>query len=177
MILQSHPWISRYFRSLYVEIIDAIEIDVAGLENRLIELQSGGLEGLESATGLDPAIPLTETERHRAALDRLRAFMAAVEGYATHSAAAVSRATGGFDVIDEGMRRHHASPSEARSMLSSILGVSFDRDLEVSGATFCAGVVKLKGLATLNQMWSAPDNLPTLTEIKDPFLWMERVVD
>jgi uncharacterized protein (DUF2342 family) len=37
--------------------------------------------------------------------------------------------------------------------------------------------VQLKGLPALNQMWAAPDNVPTLNEIKDPFAWMERVLD
>lgn len=176
IVLQSAPWIARYFRSLFVEVIDAMEIDVGSLEQRLVELQSSGMEGLESAAGIDPAIPITETARHRAALDRLRAFMAALEGYATHTALAIAEAAGGGSaLIDEGMLRRNASPSEARTMLSSILGISFDRELETSGSTFCAAVVKLKGLPALNQMWSAPDNLPGLDEIKDPFVWMERV--
>lgn len=177
VILQSTPWITRYFRSLFVEVIDAMEIDIGGLEQRLIELQSTGMEGLENATGIDPAIPIAETERHRAALDRLRAFMAAVEGYAMHATGAVAGAAGSYAAIDEGMRRRNASPSDARNMLSSILGISFDRDLETSGTTFCAAVVQLKGLPALNQMWAAPDNVPTLNEIKDPFAWMERVLD
>ncbi|MFN2594952.1 MAG: zinc-dependent metalloprotease [Actinomycetota bacterium] len=178
LVLQSAPWITRYFRSLFVEVIDAMEIDMGSLEQRLVELQSSGMEGLESAAGIDPAIPIAETERHRAALDRLRAFMAALEGYATHTSTAIAEAAGGGSAsIDEGIRRRNASPSEARNMLSSILGISFDRELETSGATFCAAVVKLKGLTSLNQMWTAPDNLPGLDEIKDPFLWMERVTE
>lgn len=177
VVLQSNPWIARYFRSLFVEVVDAMEIDIGGLEQRLIELQSGSLEGLQGSAGIDPAIPLTETERHRSALDRLRAFMAALEGYATHAGEAVADVAGRYPTIDEGMRRRNASPSEARNMLASILGISFDRDLESSGTTFCAAVVSLKGLTALNQMWAAPDNLPTLSEIKDPFTWMERVVD
>jgi uncharacterized protein (DUF2342 family) len=38
-------------------------------------------------------------------------------------------------------------------------------------------VVKLKGIAALNKVWDAPDNLPSLDEIRDPFAWMERVID
>lgn len=62
-------------------------------------------------------------------------------------------------------------------MLSSLLGLSIDRPLESSGATFCAAVVKLKGLGALNRVWEAPDNLPTIAEIKDPFSWIERVLE
>ena len=62
-------------------------------------------------------------------------------------------------------------------MLSSILGVSLDRQLETSGATFCKAIVELRGLNALNRVWEAPDNLPSPEEIKDPFQWMERVLD
>jgi uncharacterized protein (DUF2342 family) len=62
-------------------------------------------------------------------------------------------------------------------MLSSILGVSLDRQLETSGATFCKAIAELRGLNALNQVWSAPDNLPSIAEVKDPFAWIERVLD
>ncbi|MGH2777969.1 MAG: zinc-dependent metalloprotease, partial [Actinomycetota bacterium] len=64
-----------------------------------------------------------------------------------------------------------------QAALASILGISFDRALENKGETFCAAVVKLKGLGTLNHVWDAPDNLPSPDEIKDPFQWMERVLE
>jgi len=79
--------------------------------------------------------------------------------------------------IDEGMVRHRSSPSEGQAALSSVLGISFDRGLETKGETFCAAVVKMKGLAALNRVWEAPDNLPSPEEIKDPFQWMERVLE
>ena len=61
-------------------------------------------------------------------------------------------------------------------MLASVLGFSVDRDLESSGRTFCEAVVKLEGIAALNRVWDAPDNLPTYDEIRDPFQWIDRVV-
>jgi uncharacterized protein (DUF2342 family) len=73
------------------------------------------------------------------------------------------------------MARRAISPSEGESLLAGLLGLSFDRGLEQAGTTFCAAVVSLKGLQLLNRVWDAPDNLPALQEIKDPFKWMERV--
>jgi uncharacterized protein (DUF2342 family) len=57
----------------------------------------------------------------------------------------------------------------------SVLGVSVDRALEQSGRTFCNAIVELRGLPTLNRIWEAPDYLPSTEEIKDPFLWLERI--
>ena len=176
-VMAAHPWVGRYRRSLFVELVDSIEIDASDLESRLVELQTRGPEALQEGMGPSEMLPVVSTERHAKSLDRMRAFVAVLEGYAHHSSQAVSEnLLGDASKIDEGMRRRAASPTEGEAMLQSLLGVSFDRALEQSGATFCAAVVELKGIESLNQVWAAPDNLPTIAEIKDPFAWMERVL-
>jgi putative hydrolase len=178
VIATSVTWIVPYFRSQLTEVIDAIEIDVSDLERRLIELQSGGAEALQSGLGIDQGLPIVETERHRRALDRFHAFVALFEGYGAHVAEAVSQSlVSDATKIDEGMARRGVSSSEGEAMLSGILGISVDRDLEASGKTFCAAIVKLKGLAALNRVWEAPDNLPTIEEIRDPFAWIDRLAE
>ncbi len=177
IVLTATPWLSRYFRSLLVALVDAIEIDTTDLERRLIDLQSGGPDALTSGAGLDQMIPVTQTERYQRALANLKSFLAIWDGYSEHAAAAVSpQLLADTTRIDEGMARHLASPSDGKAMLASVLGIERDRALETAGKTFCAAVVQLKGIRALNAVWAAPDNLPTLAEIKDPFLWMERVL-
>jgi putative hydrolase len=177
LLVSSVPWLSSYLRSLLVEVVDAMEVDTDAFEQRLLELQSKGPEALQEGLGLDTALPIAQTERHRKALERLQAFQGAFEGYAAHASAAVMKEmVEDHARIDEGMARHAQSPSPADNMISSILGISMDRASETSGATFCAAVVRLKGMAALNRVWDAPDNLPVAAEIKDPFAWMERVL-
>ena len=176
LTLSHAPWIQKYFKAVLGEVVDATEIDIEDLERRLMELQSLGMEGLQDAEGLDDSIPVVPTERHRRALARLHAFVALVEGYANHAAQAVGRSRGvDMKKVDEAMTRHRAAPSQGTSMLSNMLGIDMDRALEAAGRTFCAAIVELKGLTTLNRVWAAADNLPSLGEIKDPFLWIERV--
>lgn len=171
-------WVPRYARSLLLEIVDSIEIDIADLERRMTELQSRGVEALQEGIGPEGALPVVHTERHRRALDRLHSFHALFEGYARHVRGAVSdELIGDTTLIDEGVTRHHASPSDGEELLASMLGLSLDRSLETAGETFCAAVVEIKGVTALARVWDAPDNLPTLAEIRDPFSWMERVLD
>lgn len=178
LIVTSTPWVARYHRSLLAALVDAIEIDAGDLEQRLMDLQQGGPEALQSGAALHQMIPIAATERHRRALATLRSFLAVFEGYARHAASEVKTSLlGDVSRIEEGMARHSAASSEGKAMLASVLGVERDRALEGAGLTFCAAVVKLHGIAALNQVWAAPDNLPTLDEIKDPFAWMERVLE
>jgi putative hydrolase len=177
LLVASVPWLGSYLRSLLREVIDAMEIDAEGFERRLVELQSKGPEALQEGLGLEAGLPIAHTARHGKALERLRAFQGAFEGYAAHASSAVmGEVVPHSQRIDEGMARHAQSPSPADNLLSGVLGISMDRAWETSGRTFCAAVVKLEGVAALNRVWDAPDNLPVTQEIKDPFAWMERVL-
>jgi putative hydrolase len=177
LALTSAPWTQGYFRSLLVEIVDATELDSSDLERRLIELQSMGMDALQEGAGSSQTLPVVPTERHRKALERLRAFLAVLEGYAQHiGGQVVPQLVKDSAKIEESISRHKASRAEIEQILDQILGVSVDRKLESQGETFCAAVVKLHGISELNQVWAAPDNLPTIEEIRDPFAWMERVL-
>ena len=171
------PWLDRYHRSLLIEIADATEIDVSDLERRMIELQSGGMEAFQEGVGAEGMLPLVSTERHKRALDRLHALVALREGYASLVADNVGPSVvKDLGQISEGMQRRRNSPSQGQGMLLSVLGVSVDRALEQSGRTFCNAIVELHGISSLNRVWEAPDNLPTIPEIKDPFAWAERIL-
>lgn len=176
-LILGSPWVGPYFRSALSELVSSIEIDMGDVERRLMELQSGAMEGLDQMTSKD-LLPVVQTDRHRAALDRLRAFFSVFEGYASHASAAVGTTiVPGYAKIDEGMARHAAASSDGKQALEALLGITLDRSLTVAGTTFCAAVTKMRGIEALNQVWAAPDNLPTAAEIRDPFAWMERVID
>ena len=177
IVLTSQPWIGRYLRSLLLEVVDATEIDMSDLERKLMELQTKGMEGLQDGMGSQNQLPVVSTERHRKALERLKAFVAALEGYGAHVEKAVTTELfEGAERVREGVARFRAGHGDADAMLGSVLGIGIERELEDSGATFCAAITSLHGLPSLNKVWDAPDNLPTLAEIKDPFAWMERVL-
>jgi putative hydrolase len=177
VVATAHPWTGRYFRSLLTALIDAIEIDTGDLGRRIMEMQSGGMEGIEGGFG-EQTFPIATTEKHTGALKRLQAFVAIFEGYATHAAAQVgSQMIDTQAQIDEGMTRFAASPSDGKAALDGILGITPDRSLQSAGVTFCNAIVKLRSISDLNLLWAAPDNLPTIDEVKDPFAWIERVLE
>jgi putative hydrolase len=176
LIFQRVGWLTRYFKGLLTELVDSIEIDTAALERRLMDLQAGGMEPLEQTMNMEETLPIVPSHRHRRALDNIQALVALLEGYARNASSQVaSEIVEEPSKIDEIMIRRATTSTDGERMLSGLLGLSFDRALEQSGATFCAAVVSLKGLPALNRVWEAPDNLPTLAEIKDPFQWIERV--
>lgn len=178
LLYRQVAWLTRYFKGLLTELIDSIEIDTDGLERRLMDLQAGGMESLEQSMNMEETLPIVPSDRHRRALASIQALVALLEGYARNASSQVAAEIVEEPAkIDEVMTRRAMTPTDGERLLSGLLGLSFDRALEQSGATFCAAVVSLKGLPSLNRVWDAPDNLPTLAEIKDPFQWMERVLE
>lgn len=177
IVVETTPWAARYFRSLLLALVESIEIDTGDMERRLMDLQSGGADALTAGAGMDRLIPIAETDRYRRALGDLRSFLAVFEGYAEHAVAWVKpQLLGDTARIDEAMSRRRVAPTEGKQMLASVLGIERDRALETAGQTFCAAVVDRKGINALNTVWAAPDNLPNLEEIKDPFAWIERAL-
>ena len=177
LALNSAPWPERYLRSQLMELVDSVELDMESIERRLIDLQSRGMDMLETGMGSGDTLPIVPTERHRRALGRLSAFVALLEGYSRHAMSAVGgEVVAAPDLLADAMKRHGETPSAGERMLAQIVGLDLDLSLAASGATFAAAVVELHGLPALNRVWEAPDNLPSMEEIRDPFAWMERVL-
>lgn len=177
LVVSSTPWAIRYLRSALIELVDSIELDLGDMEKRLMDLQTEGVEALQGLRS-DQVLPVVQTPRHAMAHDRLQAFVAVFEGYATHAAQQVgSEVIADEAKIAEGMSRREASPSEGKTALTSMLGLALDRSQRTAGVTFCAAVVDRKGIDALNALWDAPDNLPSLVEIRDPFEWIDRVLE
>jgi putative hydrolase len=177
LLVAQIAWLASYLRSLLTDVVDAIEIDAADVERRFTELQERGPAAMAEGIGTESVLPVAETEPHRRSLSRLHAFLAVFDGYADHVAAQVDDAIlGDTTIIDEGMSRRDLSPSEGKTMLNSVLGLSVDPRLRTAGKTFCAAIVELRGMPALGKVWEAPDNLPSTEEIRDPFQWMERVL-
>ncbi|MDQ3940980.1 MAG: zinc-dependent metalloprotease, partial [Actinomycetota bacterium] len=158
-VMSANPWVGRYRRSLFTELVQSLEIDASDLERRLEELQTRGAEALQEGMGGGEMLPIVPTDRHTRARDRLRAFISVLDGYAHHASVAVADTfVGETPRIEEGMRRRAATPSEGAALLEATLGLTFDPTLEQSGATFCAAIVELHGIDSLNRVWEAPDN-------------------
>jgi putative hydrolase len=177
LVVQGVSWVPPYRRNLMTDLIDAIEIDTSELERRLVDLQTQGLDALQEGATIDASIPLVPTQAHQQALDRVRAFVGLHEGYAARATAtAGAQLVGDSTKIAEVIARQRATSSDAKDLLANMLGFSLDRDLVTTGTTFCAAIEQLEGLPALNRVWEAPDNLPTYAELKDPFVWIDRVL-
>jgi putative hydrolase len=57
-----------------------------------------------------------------------------------------------------------------------LLGIDLKMKQYAEGSRFVRRVVAEAGMSGFNQVWESPESLPTHDEIKEPSLWMARVV-
>jgi len=70
-------------------------------------------------------------------------------------------------------RRQQGSP--VAKLMQRLLGLEAKLNQYEQGEKFIAAVEARGGTEMLNRAFEAPDNLPTLGEIRDPQLWIGRV--
>jgi putative hydrolase len=77
--------------------------------------------------------------------------------------------------LREAMERRRRSRSAPERILQRLLGLDMKMRQYELGKQFCDGVVERRDIATLYQVWSAPEALPSMKELNDPQAWIDRV--
>ena len=109
-------------------------------------------------------------------LDRLQAVMSVIEGHAEHVMdAAAGPVDPGYARLRERLEARRASRGGLGEVILRILGLELKLRQYTVGKAFCDGVVAEAGIEGLNQVWRAPEALPTLAELEQPQRWLRRV--
>ncbi len=146
---------------------------VLGLMSDLMQEELAGAGHVPSAGGTILDMVLTSVQRE--IFDRITAVMSLVEGYAD-----VMMDRVGTDVIPTlpAIRRAFERRRD-RGGWSAVVGRLFGNDLKLAqyreGAAFCRAIIDEADVATLNAVWSGPEALPGLSEVRDPSRWLRRV--
>ena len=169
------PWLRGHLGGLLEDYLETVDV-------RIRRGSAGGLPSMPDPARLVDAFregglaALVQTHEQRAIMDRVQAAMAVVEGYSEHVMDAL-----GVDVVPdypglrEAMERRRRSRSAPERILFRLLGLDMKMRQYELGRRFCAAVVEQAGMEALNQVWSAPEALPTLSELEAPAAWLARV--
>lgn len=168
------PWMHSHFLGLVGELINSIDPDPRAL---LATVRRGLSEVTAGRNPLDGhgLVGLVATPSQRVALDRVQALMTVLEGH-------------GNAVMDEiGAEHVHGAARMSRVLnarrrsrgLTAIVGKLLGFEMKMrqyeAGERFVRSVESLGGPSAIDAAWECPEHLPTLAEIDDPPLWLERV--
>ncbi len=170
------PWLREHLAGLLRELIDGMQVTVS--LGALLRLPSAGdARALAERLRHGELVRLTIGEQRWQLVERLQATMSLIEGHAEHVMDAV-----GAEVLPS-LPRLRASMTRRREtrglpwrLLERLLGLELKLRQYEEGRRFCDAVVLAGGPSALARAWRSAEDLPTAGELRDPELWLARVV-
>jgi coenzyme F420 biosynthesis associated uncharacterized protein len=169
------PWLRPYFIAQVHDLVDSIDPDsghlLEAVRRAAAEKRSG--QRLLDRGGLAAVFA---TDRQRQTLERLGGLMSLLEG---HGEVVMNRAAAGrlpsawrFERV---MKTRRDAAGSLTRLLYKLVGFEAKMNQYAEGERFIAAVESAGGRATFDLAWRGPEWLPTLSEIRAPQQWIERV--
>jgi coenzyme F420 biosynthesis associated uncharacterized protein len=168
------PWLRGHLQGLVDSYLAGISLD--GRE-MIEQLKRAAAQARSGAEGRMSGIFLLLTPEQRDLFMQMQGLMSLLEGHASY-------------VMNEVAREHVNDVDRMRRALQTRRrGTSVDRGIQRAigfeqkiqqyegGERFVREVIARAGMDGFNRVWASPDRLPTLAEIHEPALWVERVTE
>ncbi len=164
---EAHAWLRPYFSGLVAETVEQLAAESGGLMTRVREAIAGG-EGhwLERI--------LTPTQRET--FNRTQALMSLLEGYSNHVMnAAGAQILPGFSQLHDRFERRGDRRGAVERAIMRLTGLDLKMEQYAAGERFADRVIRDRSREFLNRVWSGPEHLPSLDEIREPERWIVRM--
>ena len=170
------PWLHSHVAGLVQELLRSAEVRLETPR----KLRIPSTEEVKRVLGHlreGDLISIVTTTPERETLDRVQAVMAVIEGHAEHVMDAVAPdLLPSLPKLRAALDRRRRSQSGLSRLVARLLGLELKLRQYEQGKFFCDEIVTARGVEALHHMWSGPDALPTLTELRDPPAWLRRTM-
>jgi coenzyme F420 biosynthesis associated uncharacterized protein len=169
------PWLRPYFLSQVEALLDEVDPDPEHIIETLRRIRADRAEGSARLKEGGMAM-LLATDEQRLTLDRLSGLMSLLEG---HGDVTMSRAGAGLvpsaDRFHRVLHQRRKEQTGLAKIIQRLLGFEAKLAQYEQGERFIEQVEGARGPTALAPVWAAAENLPTLTEIREPQRWLDRV--
>lgn len=169
------PWMREHFLGLVESTIEAVDPDPRQMLTaavRLIEARRRGEDPLDQGG----VMALFASAEQLAVIDEVSGLMSLLEG---HGDVTMDRAARGLigsaDRFARVMRQRRQSVRGFAKVVQRLLGLEAKLRQYAEGESFIAAVESHGGHQALDLAWAEPANVPSITEIRNPRLWIDRV--
>ena len=169
------PWLRPRFLELVNQMLDEVEPDPDRVKQGLqdfVQMKRNGKDPLADGG----VAQLFASERQKELLDSVGGMMSLVEG---HGDVTMSRAAAGH--VPHAQRFHRVMQERRNSatgvsrLMQKLMGLEAKLAQYQAGEDFIAAIESQRGDRAVDLIWQDQDHLPSMTEIRDPTAWMERV--
>lgn len=167
------PWLRDYFLSLVERLVDSSKPEKGRLSRIASEVRSA-VEGGTDPIGDSGLVGLLASPDQREVLDDVQALMSLLEG---HGHVVMDR-LGEREITDvqrmsNVLKARRKDPKSAAFM--KLIGIEMKMKQYDAGAAFIKQVESEASWDALSMAWESPDALPSLEEIDDASLWLDRM--
>ena len=170
------PWLRPYFLSLVNELLDSVDPDPKRFFEALSDAVAEARSGEGSALKDGGISALLSSPEQRETMKKVTGLMSLLEG---HGDITMDRAT--VDIIPSqarfarvmSQRRKNASP--LTKIIQRLTGLEAKLAQYEEGEDFVRAVEVAGGRELFDNVWSEPEALPSIDEIREPQLWIDRV--
>ena len=169
------PWLRSHFFGLVETYMGSLDVDARGLAARLAgaarEVRARSLP----ADQRHPMFLLASPEQ-RGTLEKLQALMTVVEGHGNFVMDHVgSQVIPSFQRMRDAFERRRQQPGPVQRAFNHLIGLEMKMRQYERGQRFCEEVYRREGAPGVARLWASADELPTLTELREPESWLRRV--
>jgi coenzyme F420 biosynthesis associated uncharacterized protein len=160
---EAHPWLRDH---------------IGELMSRMLMSELGGdaaAPKLPSTPAMLRVLP-SLVRRQLDAVGSIQAVMSVCEGYSNFVMHQVgSRHLADFDRLEQAFHERAQQRNLLERLVLAVTGMNMKlRQYEV-GERFAEAVTAAGGLTLLNRVWEGPEQMPTLTELREPQRWVDRI--
>jgi len=170
------PWLHAHMGGLVRELLKSAEVRLDAPRKLRVPSTDEVKRVLGHLRNGD-LISIVTTTPERETLDRVQSVMAVVEGHAEHVMDAVAPdLLPSLPKLRAALDRRRKSQSGLSRLVARLLGLELKLRQYEQGKFFCDAIVRERGPEALRHLWSGPEVLPTLAELRDPQAWLDRTM-
>ena len=171
------PWLHAHVAGLVRELLNTAELRIDSQSDRKFKLPTGDeVKRIIGALRSGDLISVVTTEPERETLDRVQSVMAVIEGHAEHVMDAVAPdLIPSLPKLRAALDRRRRSQSGLSRLIARLLGLDLKLRQYEQGKFFCDMIVRAHGTRALQRVFSGPEALPSLAELRNPAAWLTRM--
>ena len=170
------PWLRAHVQSEIRAFVAASDLDPAALRSR-VGAVAGAVLDAARGRGEGGLLEAVQTPEQRAVLDRMTGFMSLLEGHADYVMDAVGpQVIPSLATIRRRFERRRGGTGALDVFVRRLIGLEAKTRQYREGRHFVRTVVDSVGMAGFNRVWTSPETLPSLEEVRAPQRWVDRVL-
>lgn len=170
------PWLRPYFLSLVNELLDTADPDPKRLMDTINDLIKKPADERRAALADGGLATLLASPEQKATIDKVTGLMSLLEG---HGDIIMDRATA--DLVPSSRRfarvmsQRRKNATGVSRLIRKLTGIEAKLAQYEEGENFVNTVEASGGRSLFDQVWTAPEALPTIEEIRNPDTWIARM--